>query len=46
VIFVDADSWYLIGAGLNNTAFMLKEISVAMQNQISKVQDLFNNQRV
>ena len=30
VIFVNADAWYLTGAGLDNTAFMLKEISTAM----------------
>lgn len=27
VIFVNADAWYITGAGLDNTAFMLKEIS-------------------
>ncbi|CAB1215800.1 ABC transporter substrate-binding protein [Acinetobacter bouvetii] len=30
VIFVDADVWYLTGAGLDNTTFMLKEISAAL----------------
>ncbi|OTG73754.1 hypothetical protein B9T26_08335 [Acinetobacter sp. ANC 4169] len=27
VIFVNADAWYITGAGLDNTAFMLKEIA-------------------
>lgn len=27
VIFVNADAWYITGAGLDNTAFMLKEVS-------------------
>jgi len=31
VIFVDADAWYLTGAGLDNPAFMLKEILVVIQ---------------
>lgn len=34
VIIVDADGWYLTGAGLDNTAFMLKEISAAMQKSM------------
>ena len=31
VIFVNADAWYLTGAGLNNTQFMLKELAQAIQ---------------
>lgn len=27
IIFVNADAWYITGAGLDNTAFMLKEIA-------------------
>ncbi|WP_445660243.1 ABC transporter substrate-binding protein [Acinetobacter sp. F16] len=30
IIFVNADAWYITGAGLDNTAFMLKEISEGM----------------
>ncbi|ANF81317.1 hypothetical protein A3K93_03310 [Acinetobacter sp. NCu2D-2] len=30
VIYVNADAWYITGAGLNNTAFMLKEIMDAL----------------
>ncbi|QIO05266.1 siderophore ABC transporter substrate-binding protein [Acinetobacter shaoyimingii] len=31
VIFVNADAWYLTGAGLDNTIFMLNELSQAVQ---------------
>lgn len=31
VIFVDADAWYLTGAGLDNTLFMLNELSKAVE---------------
>lgn len=30
VIFVNADAWYITGAGLDNTAFMLKEIATGI----------------
>lgn len=30
IIFVNADAWYITGAGLDNTAFMLKEIAEGM----------------
>ncbi|MGE8541593.1 MAG: ABC transporter substrate-binding protein [Acinetobacter sp.] len=30
VIFVNADAWYLTGAGLDNTQFMLKELAQAI----------------
>lgn len=32
VIFVDADAWYLTGAGLDNTAFMLEELINGIKN--------------
>ena len=31
VIYVNADAWYLTGAGLDNTAFMLKELTNAVK---------------